>query len=247
MCAYIKILYKYVLLIIPSLFRQDCTLRSSPPFCGGIVVYLFINGINGKRTKIGPSAKAIPVAVAYPNIPTNNAGNTKRVQFLACAIAAAVVGPPTLALLAKYNSLSGTWNIPRPTVSNTTKWMNICNIENTNNDGACWNTNAIDPDAPDAAKNICMNNIPMAVPAIRILAKNFGKRVAANTVMVDVSGNADVPGGNNNLVAIFPIVTKDDATAKDNEMVGNVISFRFGSTTTNAGVLLVPVGIASNE
>ena len=93
----------------------------------------------------------------------------------------------------------------------------------------------------------------MAVPAVRSLAKNFGNSVAATTVSVEVNGRADVLGGNNNFVAIFPIMTRDEATANDNEMVGNVISFRFRSTTTNDVVvvllllLLLPVGIASKE
>ena len=64
--------------------------------------------------KIGMTANAIGVAVAYPKIPTNNAGNTKDLHSFACAIAAAVVGRPTLALLAKYNKLGLILNSNRP-------------------------------------------------------------------------------------------------------------------------------------
>ena len=39
---------------------------------------------------MGPKARAIAVAVAYPKIPTNNAGKTRRFHCLACAMAAAI-------------------------------------------------------------------------------------------------------------------------------------------------------------
>ena len=93
-----------------------------------------------------------------------------------------------------------------------------------------------------------MNKIPIAVPAVRILAKNLGNNVAAKTVRADVSGNAEVPGGNINLVAILPIVTSVDAIAKDTEMVGKEIWFRSGSIAINVVVVFAfPDGMASKE
>ena len=120
--------------------------------------------IIGSLSSIGPKLRARAVAVAYPNIPINKAGNTNLFHSFACAIAAAVVGPPTLALLARYNSLGGRRKIPLPMVIKVPKWTKICSNENRNNDGACVITIAIDPAAPDAAKNIWTKTTPSAVP-----------------------------------------------------------------------------------
>ena len=49
----------------------------------------------------------IPVAMEYPKTPVSKAGSTRVFQFLLVAIAAAVVGPPTLALEARAISLKG--------------------------------------------------------------------------------------------------------------------------------------------
>lgn len=48
----------------------------------------------------------------------------------------------------------------------------------------------MEPAAPDAAKNICMNIIPMDVPVVRRLEKERGKIVAPVTVRIDISGSA---------------------------------------------------------
>lgn len=47
-----------------------------------------------------PKPKPMNVATAYPSTPTSMPGTTKDDHFKLAAIAAAVVGPPTLALLA---------------------------------------------------------------------------------------------------------------------------------------------------
>jgi hypothetical protein len=103
---------------------------------------------------MGPRASAIAVAVAYPKIPIRSAGNTSRFQSLACAMAAAVVGPPTLALDARYSSRLGRRKSPFPRAINVAKWTPICMDENAKRAGACCRTRRIDPAAPDAAKNI---------------------------------------------------------------------------------------------
>ena len=51
-----------------------------------------------------PNATPANVATAYPNTPVNIAGTTRLFQPLDDAMAAAVVGPPTLALLAMRRS-----------------------------------------------------------------------------------------------------------------------------------------------
>ena len=104
------------------------------------------------------------MADAYPRIPTNNAGKVKRFHSFAVAIAAAVVGPPTFALLARYNSFAGSLKINLPMLMREQKCRAICSAEKRNSDGADSMTSRIDPAAPDAAKNICMKTIPIAVP-----------------------------------------------------------------------------------
>lgn len=106
------------------------------------------------RRKIGPSANAMPVALAYPRIPINRAGKTSESHCLALAMAAAVVGPPTLAFDAKYNSRAGKRKIPRPNVINMPKWTAICAVLKANTKGALVKTSCMDPAAPEAAKNI---------------------------------------------------------------------------------------------
>mmetsp|Transcript_39922 Transcript_39922/g.60337 ORF Transcript_39922/g.60337 Transcript_39922/m.60337 type:complete len:99 (-) Transcript_39922:1204-1500(-) len=85
-------------------------------------------------------------------------------------------------------------------------------------------TSPIDPEAPDAAKNICMNKMPTAAPAVRILEKNLGNAVADITVRIDVSGSDDVPFGKRSFVRIPPRVTRQDETATETPMEGIVIS-----------------------
>lgn len=77
-----------------------------------------------KRISRGPRERERAVAVAYPNTPTNKAGSTNFDQSFACAMAAAVVGPPTLALDAKYNSFDFNLSTPFPTPISIAKWMN---------------------------------------------------------------------------------------------------------------------------
>lgn len=77
-----------------------------------------------KRTSRGPRERERAVAVAYPNTPTNKAGSTNLDQSFACAMAAAVVGPPTLALDAKYNSFDFNLSTPFPIPIRIAKWMN---------------------------------------------------------------------------------------------------------------------------
>uniref|UniRef100_A0A7S1ZN86 Uncharacterized protein n=1 Tax=Trieres chinensis TaxID=1514140 RepID=A0A7S1ZN86_TRICV len=155
-------------------------------------------------------------------MPIRRAGSTSFGQCLACAIAAAVVGPPTLAFDARYNSLSSILRISLPRVMRDMKCTPTCNEEKRNRDGADLKTRAIEPDAPEAAKNICMNSIPIAVPVARILEKNVGNIVAAMTVSTDVSGSDDVPGSRSR-VRIPPKVTRLDDTAIDIPNVGKEI------------------------
>ena len=172
---------------------------------------------------MGPKPKAIAVAVAYPSIPTNNAGRTNLFHSFACAIAAAVVGPPTLAFEDRYNSRFGKLNMPFPIAINVPKWIAICNAEKANNEGACCKTTNIEPAAPDAAKNICINATPNAVPVSLIDEKKLGNIVAANTVKIDIIGREDVPAGNRNFVMYDPTVTNVDATDIDIASDGRVI------------------------
>lgn len=109
---------------------------------------------------------------------------------MAVAIAAAVVGPPTFALLARYNSLDWSLKINFPILIKNPKCIAICNAENKNRVGADFNTSPILPAAPEAAKNICMKIIPMAVPVDRILWKKRGNNVAPKTVTIDINGKA---------------------------------------------------------
>ena len=107
----------------------------------------------GSRSKTGTNARDAAVAVAYPKIPMSKAGTTRAFHPLACAMAAAVVGPPTHAFEAKYNSRNGRRrrNLPNPT--SKAKCNVTCKAEYRKREGACRITRAIDPDAPDAAKN----------------------------------------------------------------------------------------------
>mmetsp|Transcript_11004 Transcript_11004/g.15480 ORF Transcript_11004/g.15480 Transcript_11004/m.15480 type:complete len:170 (+) Transcript_11004:85-594(+) len=158
------------------------------------------------------------VAVAYPRIPTKSAGSTSLVQFLACAIAAAVVGPPTFALLARYNSVSLRRKTSFPKVIKVMKCTHICMHEKRNSDGADLSTSWMDPAAPDAAKNICMNSMPMDVPVSLIFEKKLGYRVAAATVTSDTDGRAEVPGGRKMLVNTLPMERRQDVAVKENAM-----------------------------
>ena len=83
------------------------------------VIYLAL-----RRIKRGAKESEAAVAVAYPRTPTSNAGNTNLGHSLACAIAAAVVGPPTLAFDAKYNSFGFIRKTPRPIPISMMKWIN---------------------------------------------------------------------------------------------------------------------------
>ena len=100
----------------------------------------------------------------------------------------------------------------RPIVIRAIKWTLICSAEKRNKLGADFITSAIDPAAPDAAKNICMNKMPTALPVVRNFEKNLGNTVADATVNKDISGNDDVPVGRKSLVNIPPDVTRQDAT-----------------------------------
>lgn len=128
--------------------------------------------------------------MAYPRIPISKAGKTNRFHSFAVAIAAAVVGPPTQAFDARYSSFGFNLKIKRPIPINEIKWIAICNAENKNKDGAFCHTNLIDPAAPEAAKNICINITPTAVPVKDSSLKNLGNIVAADTVATDISGSA---------------------------------------------------------
>ena len=178
----------------------------------------------GRRFRIGPKLKAIGVAVAYPKIPMSREGKINRVQSFACAIAAAVVGPPTLALDAKYNSLDGNLNMYFPIPTNVIKWTAICMMENKKRDGAFCNTNAMEPPNPETAKNICMNRMPIAVPVERSLRKKDGKIVADETVRIDMRGREDVPAGSIILVRTPPKKTSEEDIVKDVLMVERVTS-----------------------
>mmetsp|Transcript_10636 Transcript_10636/g.15813 ORF Transcript_10636/g.15813 Transcript_10636/m.15813 type:complete len:82 (+) Transcript_10636:441-686(+) len=81
----------------------------------------------------------------------------------------------------------------------------------------------MDPAAPDAAKNICMNKIPIAVPVVLKLEKNFGKVDAPTTVRMEINGRLEVPGGRMALVITPPMYTKNDDTAKDELIVDKLI------------------------
>ena len=82
----------------------------------------------------------------------------------------------------------------------------------------------MEDDAPDAAKNICMNNIPMDVPVVRNEEKNLGNSVADDTVSNDNIGNDDIfVVGNNNFVIIFDNTTNPDDMANDIDIDDNVI------------------------
>mmetsp|Transcript_23023 Transcript_23023/g.26480 ORF Transcript_23023/g.26480 Transcript_23023/m.26480 type:complete len:107 (+) Transcript_23023:258-578(+) len=73
----------------------------------------------------------------------------------------------------------------------------------------------MEPAAPDAAKNICINSTPNAVPLAERLEKKEGKVVAPATVRMDVSGREDFPAGSRILVSTPPTWTSVDATARD--------------------------------
>jgi len=77
----------------------------------------------------------------------------------------------------------------------------------------------MEPAAPDAAKNICINSTPNAVPLAERLEKKEGKVVAPATVRMDVSGREDFPAGSRILVSTPPTWTSVDATAKEDSVI----------------------------
>ena len=103
------------------------------------------------------------------------------------------------------------------------KCIPICETENKNSDGAFRKTSIIEPAAPDAAKNICMNKIPMAVPVALKFEKNFGKDDAPTTVRIEINGRLEVPAGRIAFVKTPPMYTKNEDTAKDELMVDKLI------------------------
>jgi hypothetical protein len=66
--------------------------------------------IVGKDRRMGATNIPMTVAIAYPNTPVKSAGNINTFHFLLEAMAAAVVGPPTLALDATAISRNGILN-----------------------------------------------------------------------------------------------------------------------------------------
>jgi hypothetical protein len=67
--------------------------------------------------------------------------------------------------------------------------MAICSTEKRNSEGADLRTKAMDPAAPEAAKNNCMKKTPRPVPLFRSFPKKEVKTVAPNTVMTEISGS----------------------------------------------------------
>ena len=175
------------------------------------------------RRRIGPRLNARTVAVAYPRMPINKAGMINCFHSFACAMAAAVVGPPTFALLAKYNSRLGSLNIPLPTAIRVAKCIPIWSAEKANKEGAFSKTIRMDPAAPEHAKNIWTKTTPNAVPVSLSFEKKAGKAVAATTVNAEIKGREDVPAGSKAFVRNEPTVTKVDATETEIASVGRVI------------------------
>eukprot|EP00618_Florenciella_parvula_P034829 CAMPEP_0119476272 /NCGR_PEP_ID=MMETSP1344-20130328/6849_1 /TAXON_ID=236787 /ORGANISM="Florenciella parvula, Strain CCMP2471" /LENGTH=150 /DNA_ID=CAMNT_0007509991 /DNA_START=572 /DNA_END=1021 /DNA_ORIENTATION=- len=99
------------------------------------------------------------------NTPVSNAGNICEFQPFAAAMALAVVGPPTFALLASRRDGRGSLQ-RRPTPSCTARWTASCTTQNLNRPGADASTVLMRPCPPVAAKNSCMNNTPIEVPAL---------------------------------------------------------------------------------
>mmetsp|Transcript_5967 Transcript_5967/g.14535 ORF Transcript_5967/g.14535 Transcript_5967/m.14535 type:complete len:255 (-) Transcript_5967:73-837(-) len=170
--------------------------------------------IIGRRTK-RPRRIERNVAIAYPNTPTRRAGTTRTRHFLAAAIPAAVVGPPTLALLARRSSFHQTdsrklvpvlppeedeearafcinGNARRPRPRRMPRWIARCTKLNDRIAGPEAMTIRMLPAAPVAAKNSCMNITPAASPAPLRDERGPGMAVAA-AIVINVAIGIDHP------------------------------------------------------
>jgi hypothetical protein len=113
-------------------------------------------------------------------VPHGIAGSTSLSQRRATAIAAAVVGPPTLALEAMITSNRSS-RTRAPAASTNSRWAARITAANTNSTGPTFSTVATLALAPITAKKICIRNVPMtSAPAS--FAHSRGAPVASVTV-----------------------------------------------------------------
>ena len=89
--------------------------------------------------------------MTYPNVPIKSAGTISSVQPFETAIAAAEVGPPTLALMQYYSSILNL-NI-FPSTSENIRLTRIIMKANTNSNGDSLRIKPIEAGAPITAKN----------------------------------------------------------------------------------------------
>ena len=139
-----------------------------------------------------PKANPTNVATAYPRTPTNIPGTTNADHFNDAAMAAAVVGPPTFALLAI--NASERRNLKSFAArSKNVKCVKTCVAEKKKSDGAVDNMSAMDPDAPTVAKKAFMANAAKASPDCATSLHCFGNVVAIKTEkMVAIGMVSDV-------------------------------------------------------
>ena len=128
-----------------------------------------------------PNPTPMNVATAYPSTPVNMAGTTSDRQPLLAAIAAAVVGPPTLALLAMSKSLRF---IPSFSPAYTVKYRCVmtCTKLKKNSAGAVDTICLILPLAPIVTKKSCIAKAANASPLGARPPIFLGNAVASATV-----------------------------------------------------------------
>ena len=127
-----------------------------------------------------PNAMPMNVAIAYPRTPTSIPGTTKEDHFSEAAIAAAVVGPPTFALLAIRASERRNFNNFAANNKNA-KCVRTCVALKKNRDGAVESMSDILPEAPTVAKKAFMANAANASADCATSLHCFGNVVAMRT------------------------------------------------------------------
>uniref|UniRef100_A0A0A8ZTR3 Uncharacterized protein n=1 Tax=Arundo donax TaxID=35708 RepID=A0A0A8ZTR3_ARUDO len=127
------------------------------------------------------------VAVDMPKMPTRMPGTISELHPFAVAMAAAVVGPPTLALEAMSRDfLSSPTSLPTP--STTARWTVTYTSANANTLGTLVTASTTLPLAPTTVKNTCMRMSAMVSPAGASLPSCPGNTVARNTTSAVTHG-----------------------------------------------------------
>mmetsp|Transcript_1242 Transcript_1242/g.4703 ORF Transcript_1242/g.4703 Transcript_1242/m.4703 type:complete len:230 (+) Transcript_1242:156-845(+) len=132
------------------------------------------------------------VAIVYPKIPESMLGMKYARHPLATHMAAAVVGPPTFALLASTISFLEYPN-SFPAASTMPRWTKTCRRQNAKRRGARETTLWMEPLQPTVAKKNCMIRRATPSPAPEKDWSLLGAMVA-NATVIRVARGMSVPG-----------------------------------------------------